>query len=425
MKFINRILSKIYELFYRYRGLIDNFSYLSLLEILKFVLPFVTIPHLIKVLGVEKYGLVAFAQALTMYFSIFVNFGLDISAIRDVSVFRNNKNKLAQIVSSVISIKSVIFLILLLFFTIIVLIVPYFQEHKILYIFSMSICLSEIFCPGWFFQGIERMKYITFIRLISYSVYTILVFVVIKDRSDYYFVPLLLGFGTISGGIFAYYTVLKNEKLRLYIPEKAVLLEYLKESLPFFLSRLSNTINITMSKIMAGFFLGMNEVAILDVSEKIVNAGKIPIQTLSSVVYPYIAINQNKNFVLKMFYLILATGILLCSIVFLFAEPFITILSGSALLDAIPILRLFSIMLIISSITFFLGSPVLVSFGFKKPFNQSSIFGALLLLLLYLIFYYLEMFNISAFIFAALTAEFFIAVYRFYYCVKNELLTFK
>jgi polysaccharide transporter, PST family len=406
----------------QYKGLIGNLSYLSTLEVFKLILPFITIPYLLKTLGVDYYGLVAFAQAIAMYFTIIVNFGLDISAVKNISINKNNKDQLSTIVSAVLTIKTTIFVALLFLSLILFSLIPKFNEHILLYVLSLTICLSEIFCPAWFFQGIEKMKYITFIRVITYSVYTILIFLVINDKDDYYLVPLLMGFGTIVGGIFAYITIIKSEKIKISIPRLNIVMFYFKESVPFFLSRISYTVNTTISRIMAGFLLGMNDVAILDITEKVINAGKIPIITISSVLFPHIAVNKNKRFTKKAFLLTIGLGLILTLLVFLFAKYIIYIIGGNAIIEAIPILRLSSFMIILSSFTFFLGTPVLVSFGYIKPFNYSIILSTLFLLVVYSVLFFFNQFSIVIFVICSLGTELFVSIYRFYFARKYKIL---
>ena len=77
-----------------------NFMYLSILQGMNLLLPLITFPYLVRVLGIEKFGLIMFAQAFIVYFSMLADYGFNLSGIREVSSNRNNKNKLIKIFSS-------------------------------------------------------------------------------------------------------------------------------------------------------------------------------------------------------------------------------------------------------------------------------------------------------------------------------------
>ena len=55
--------------------LVKNFAYLSLLQIIGYVFPLITIPYLARVIGVDGYGKIAFALSVIVYFQTFVDWG--------------------------------------------------------------------------------------------------------------------------------------------------------------------------------------------------------------------------------------------------------------------------------------------------------------------------------------------------------------
>lgn len=65
-------------------------------------------------------------------------------------------------------------------------------------------CLSEILFPVWFYQGVEKMKYITLIRFTSIFFYTVTVFIFIKNESDYLLIPLLQSLGWLLSGVISF-----------------------------------------------------------------------------------------------------------------------------------------------------------------------------------------------------------------------------
>ncbi|MCC8200116.1 MAG: oligosaccharide flippase family protein, partial [Tannerellaceae bacterium] len=187
----------IRKAFSNYSLIIKNAGYLSVLEILKLIMPFIALPYLIRIIGGEKYGMIAFIQTIISYFSVFINFGLDISAVRSVALARNNKVMLSEIVSSILSIKLVLWFISLGLLIIAYFLHPFIRENILLVCFAFLACIADVLFPVWYYQGIEKMKYITFIRFFSILFYTCSIFLFIKKQDDYIYIPLFQSLGLI------------------------------------------------------------------------------------------------------------------------------------------------------------------------------------------------------------------------------------
>lgn len=94
-----------------HKTLIKNFGALSVLQGLNMVLPLVTLPYVLRVLGTEKYGVIVIANSLLAYFQSFTDFSFNITATRDVAVHRHSSRMLSHIYSRVLSTKTILVLI--------------------------------------------------------------------------------------------------------------------------------------------------------------------------------------------------------------------------------------------------------------------------------------------------------------------------
>ena len=61
----------------RNKTVLANFSYLSLLQVFTILFPLLTYPYLLRVIGLELYGVIVFAQTIINYVSLVINFGFN------------------------------------------------------------------------------------------------------------------------------------------------------------------------------------------------------------------------------------------------------------------------------------------------------------------------------------------------------------
>ncbi|WP_151801044.1 oligosaccharide flippase family protein, partial [Acinetobacter bereziniae] len=145
---------------------IRNFFSLATLQGLNYILPLLTLPYLVRVLGAEKFGILAFSTAIIGYFIVLVDYGFNFTATREISLNRDNNEKLNEIFNSVMIIKFILFLISLIIMTFLIVFFEKFNVDPWLYYLTFGTVFGQILFPVWFFQGIEQMKYITIINII-------------------------------------------------------------------------------------------------------------------------------------------------------------------------------------------------------------------------------------------------------------------
>lgn len=410
--------------FKNYKTIIQNTGYLSVMEVIRLAMPFIALPYIIATIGAENYGLAVFSQTIISYFIIFINFGLDVSAVKDISIHRHNKLELNRIVSSVLLIKLSLLAISFLILVCGLLVIPFLKIHKTLFLFAFLACFSELLFPIWYYQGIEKMKYLTVIKTSSILFYTVSVFLFVHVPQHYIRVVLLQSLGNIFAGGLSFYLLLYVEKVKFIIPDSTFLKRTFTDSVPFFFSRLSVVLNGALAKTVSGIFFSMNAVAAFDLAQKIANIALVPAQMMNQAVYPHIAKTQDRHFASQFLKINVLVSCVVTLCMYLLAPFAVTFFAKGQLSESVSLIRILSLWTFTASLTTYLGSPVLVSFGYPKPFNRSVILSTIVLFIVYGILYFANLFTIYNFAFALFFAELVILIYRGYFGLYYNIFTY-
>jgi PST family polysaccharide transporter len=406
----------------KHRTLVENFSYITVFQVFSLLIPIITYPYLIRKLGSDIYGLIAFSQAITGYLIVLVSFGFNTSATQEISINRNNPAKISEIVSSVMIIKTVLFLISCIILSALTLLIPDARNHKALFYLSLWICLYDVLFPVWYFQGIERMKFITYINLISRTIFIILIFVFIRSPKDYLFLPISNGLGAIIAGTISLMIVFNRDKVRFSFQPLATLRQYFNTSRPIFVSYLASRIYDGSSKIIIGNFLGMTEVAYYDLAEKITSVLKIPQSILSQTVFPKISLEKDILFVMKILKITVLFHLILLILVVLFSKLIVTILGGDLMISAYAILNILALTLPIVAAGNIFGTQILIPFGHYRDFQNTIVFSAIIYIVLFLLLWSLSSVTLVSITILTVIIEAFITTMFIIKCRQNSLL---
>ena len=275
------------------KRLLSNFFSLSVLQIFSYVLPLLTLPYLVRVLGVETFGLISFATAFIAFFNILVDYGFNLSATREVSIHRENKDKITEIYSAVLSIKVLLIFLSFMIFSFIIFTFDKFSSHLMLYFITFISVIGQALFPIWYFQGMERMKYITIINISSKVVFTIAIFALVHEESDYLIVPLLNGLGILIGSLYALYIIKKDFNQSFVLQNMQTMKFYFIDSSHFFLSRVSVSIYTSANAFVLGLFTNNTMVGYYSIAEKLYISIQSLYGPITQALYPYVAKEKN------------------------------------------------------------------------------------------------------------------------------------
>ena len=416
------MISRLASTFAQYKNIIKNSMFLTIVDGVKLLLPFIAMPYIIRVCGLENFGRIIFAQTVIGYFSIVVNFGLNVYAVREVANNRDIPRELSRIASSFVALRLLLVLLCFAVLCLLLVYVPFFQQFKKLILFAFLAAVAEAFTMTAFFQGMEKMHNIAVLQLIAVVFYIATLFMFVRSHTSYELVPLLQAAGLLIAALAGVAMLKVKYKITFVYPLICEVWAMFKSSLPFAISRIAIIVNTNTAKFFAGMTLGMHDLAVLDTVQKISGAAMLPANIIDQAVYPHNAKHKDHKFATKTFFYMILLGVLCAGVMALGASPAVQFLGQGKLGDAVPFLYIMTINVVISALTFYTGAPVLVAFGYAKPFNMSIIWASCFTLLIYPLMHYFEMLSISRIVGIMITSEAIVAAYRIFYCVKYKLL---
>lgn len=353
----------------------QNAASLYIIHFANYLLPLITVPYVVRVLTPYGYGLVAFGQSFLGYFSVFVEYGFGFSATRKISVCRDDPAALGRIAAGVWGAKLLLcssgFIVLL----VCIFIVPALKEHKNLLLIIYLTTFGHVLFPGWLYQGMERMVYISVINLSIRLLVVIAIFALIRRPEDYLLYAALSSLGSILAGIVGFMWSLRLFSLKLTLPSFQEIWQALREGWVLFLS----TASISLYTVGNAFILGMLTspvvVGYYSAGEKIVLSLLGLIRPLSQAAYPRFAklAAESTCQALKWGRVMLcvngAIGFCLSAFLLAAAPLIVNILLGKNYGPTVQVIRVLALIPFLVAISNVLGIQTMLPFGKDRLFT--------------------------------------------------------
>lgn len=385
-------------------------------------IPLIAYPYLIRTLGGDLYGLIVYAQTIAAYFLIIVSFGFNIAGTKSISESKFNNEKISEVVSSIFIIKGFLFLVTLLFLSILLILIPIKSDNYLLFFLCMWVCLYDWLFPIWYFLGKEIMKFITLLTLLSKFLYLALILLLVKSDNDLLLVPIIQGGSSLLSALMALYIVFVKDKVNFKLQSKTTLKYYTLKSLPLLASGISVQVFVLMNRLLIGNHLGMNYLAIYDLAEKIINLLKKPQLIITQVIFPRMSRSYNKIFLMKMAVISLLISLLFIIVIIVYGNYIVLLLGGKEMIDSYNVLLVFSIVLPIIYLSQYTSVHTLLANGFNKLWMRTVIISALIYLMCVLVVINYETVTVITFVYCTIMAEVTTLTCSIYYSRKKGLI---
>lgn len=346
------------------KALVGNFGYMMLLQVAGYLFPLITIPYLARVIGVEGFGKIAFAAAIVLWFQTISDWGFNYTATRDVAKNRYDPEKVSEIFSNVLWARMLLMLLSLGILLIATTFIPLLKENQLIILLTFLLVPGHIMFPEWFFQAVEKMKFITVFSLVSKAIFTAMVFIFITEKEDFILQPIFMSLGFIVCGLVAMYLIVVKWGVKIQAPNWNAITNTIKNSTDVFITNIMPNFYYGFSMLLVGFYGGVTSTGLLDAGRKFVGICEQFMNVISKVFYPFLARNKNKHNA----YVIINLAISICAFVFLVlsAPLIIKIFFTPEFILAVPVLQISSLSLVFLSLRNIYGVNYLILYGYER-----------------------------------------------------------
>lgn len=260
-----------------------NYIYNLLYQITALIVPFITTPYISRVFGPDGVGSYSVSYAIAQYFSLFGFLGLNNFGTRQIAYCRDNHegcrvtfwdlNYMRFITMGIVICTYVIYVIALVE-----------PPKKLLYWAQLPVLLASFCDISWYFAGIEEFKRTAIRSIIVKIIGLILVFLLVKSKSDVWKYALIISGALFGGQIAMWGTAIKRMKVSKPQPEQ--IRKFLLSTIKLWIPAIAINVYTSLDKVMLGFISNDTEAGYYENSQRMIKMVSTVTTTFATVMTP-------------------------------------------------------------------------------------------------------------------------------------------
>ena len=355
------------------------------------LLPLITYPYVMRILSVESMGAINFANSIISYFSLLAMLGINTFAIRNGAKYRSSRSDFTKFASEIFTINLITTVFsYILFIMLFTLNTKWHDYSELLFIFSVSIPLTTLGVE-WVYTIYEDYVYITVRSLLFQLISVVFLFLFVKTGKDVMQYAIYTVLATSGSNILNFIRVKKYVQLKFIFTER--MKQYIKPILVLFASSVAASIYLNSDITILGYLRGDNDVGMYNSAVKLYTVSKTVLTAVVTVSMPTLSflVGSHKDEEYhrafdKLFQTIFFVSVPAALGLSVVSYNIIVLFAGSSYYFAGLYLKVLALALIPSTIGSFMASGCLVLFGKETKILQASIAGALVNIVLNMIF---------------------------------------
>jgi PST family polysaccharide transporter len=349
------------------------------------IFPLITVPYLTRMLKPSGWGTVAFVLSMSEIVALIIEFGFNLSATREISRQRHDRRICSEVMGGVLGAQVFLALIGIGLAVAVAARIPLLRNQPRLVLAGLIYAVAQGCTPLWFFQGLERLRLAASLEIGAKFVALCGVFLFVNSPQDGWKVVVLQAFAagvSTSMGI-----GLAIHAFGFVFPSYSLVRDATRRGWPMFVFRSAESLYGIGNVFLIGLFAPAAVVGYFATAEKITKAMWGLLNPIRDALYPRLSylVASSQEAAAKLARLAIVVmvsgGFLLTLILFVMAPWFIELLAGPSFRPAVPVLRLYSILPFMLSITYSVGLQWLIPLGRDRTVNRIIIGGGCLNLL--------------------------------------------
>lgn len=254
-----------------------------------YVLPLLSFPYLLRVLGPERFGLYGFIVAVARYGLVITDWGFPFTATRDIATRRARGRSVGSVYGATVGARLMLLVVCALGLVVITTQVDRFAQDASLYWAAFAGVAGSALFPVWLFQAFERLPLVTAANLAARVITTALIFLLVRSESDIAIVVWLWSAPWLATAVFALWAARARLGVRIAVPSWSAQLHALRDGSSVFLSLLAAGLYTASNALILGLLKDNEEVGYFVAAEIVVIAAVGLIGPLSQGLFPQAA----------------------------------------------------------------------------------------------------------------------------------------
>lgn len=266
--------------------LLRNIFILSLVHIVRLVLPLLLIPVLTKRISADDFGVYMYTMSFSAWLAILIEYGFNISSTREIAC-ANGVEHVTSIVTGTQSAKLLLIIATIPFLLFAICLIPVFDGHTFWAIVAWLLGILTALSPIYYFQGRENLKFVGYAEVLSGLVMLGAVYFMIHDSQDFYLLAFIILAARILSLLILSWRMYSGKNIEIRnLLNFGQGIDRLKNGFNIFVFQAAVSLYTSFNVVFLGFFCSPVQVGIYASAERLMRAGIGFMGQFSNAIFP-------------------------------------------------------------------------------------------------------------------------------------------